>query len=89
MDTNTLELLDYFRIRDTVAGYCMSEEGSAALKERLPSVDSEIIEKNKTEGREWFSYISSSEAQALTGWQVVKPLFKKLGVEGLVLELQK
>ena len=89
MDTNTLELLDYFRIRDTVAGYCMSEEGSAALKERLPSVDSEIIEKNKTEGREWFSYISSSEAQALTGWPVVKPLFKKLGVEGLVLELEE
>ena len=67
----------------------MSEEGSAALKERLPSVDSEIIEKNKTEGREWFSYISSSEAQALTGWPVVKPLFKKLGVEGLVLELEE
>ena len=89
MDTNTLELLDYFRIRDTVAGYCMSEEGSAALKERLPSVDAEIIEKNKTEGREWLSYISSSEAQALSGWPAVKPLFKKLGVEGLVLELEE
>ena len=89
MDTNTLELLDYFRIRDTVAGYCMSEEGSAALKERLPSVYAEIIEKNKTEGREWFSYISSSEAQALSGWPAVKPLFKKLGVEGLVLELEE
>lgn len=89
MDTNTLELLDYFRIRDTVAGYCMSEEGSSALKTRLPSVDASEIERNKTEGREWLSYISSSEAQALSGWPTVKPLFKKLGVEGLVLELEE
>ena len=89
MDTNTLEQLDYFRIRDTVAGYCMSEEGSSALKTRLPSVDASEIERNKTEGREWLSYISSSEAQALSGWPTVKPLFKKLGVEGLVLELEE
>ncbi len=89
MDTNTLELLDYFRIRDTVAGYCMSEEGCAALKERLPSLDVDKIESNKREGREWLAYVSSSEAQALTGWPVVKPLFRKLGVEGLVLELEE
>ena len=67
----------------------MSEEGSSALKARLPSVDASEIERNKTEGREWLSYISSSEAQALSGWPAVKPLFKKLGVEGLVLELEE
>ena len=89
MDTNTLELLDFFRIRDTVAGYCMSEEGSATLKERLPFTDSAVIKQKKTEGREWLSYISASETQALTGWPTVRPLFKKLGVEGLVLELDE
>ena len=67
----------------------MSEEGSATLKQRLPFTDSAVIEQTKTEGREWLSYISASETQALTGWPAVKPLFRKLGVEGLVLELEE
>lgn len=89
MDENTLELLDYFRIRDTVAGCCMSEEGSNVLKTRLPHTDIETIERRKTEGREWLSYIAASETQALMGWPAVGHLFRKLGVEGLVLELEE
>ena len=45
MNTNTLELLDYFRVRDTIAGYCMSEEARDKLKERLPYTEKNIIQK--------------------------------------------
>jgi DNA mismatch repair protein MutS2 len=38
-DERTLRLLEFARIREEVAGYCLSEEGSDALLEDLPRLD--------------------------------------------------
>ena len=36
MNQKTLTEIDYFRIRDQVADFCVSEEGKASLLNRLP-----------------------------------------------------
>ena len=38
-DERTLRLLEFARIREDVAGYCLSEEGRSALVEALPLLD--------------------------------------------------
>ena len=36
MNTKTLQEIDYFRIREEIAGYCVSAEGRQKLLEREP-----------------------------------------------------
>ena len=43
----TLEQLDYYRIRDTIAGYCVSEEGKASLLKREPFTQEKLDEINR------------------------------------------
>jgi DNA mismatch repair protein MutS2 len=82
MDTKTLQLLDYYRIRDQVAGFCASEEGQAQLMEREPLTDAVAIEALKSEAREWTTYLKSSAVSALTGWPPVRLVLKGLTTEG-------
>jgi DNA mismatch repair protein MutS2 len=46
-DERTLRLLEFARIREDVAGYCLSEEGRSALVEALPLLDRAEIETLK------------------------------------------
>ena len=39
MHDHALALLDFYRIRDDVAGYCLSEEGARSIRAALPSGD--------------------------------------------------
>jgi DNA mismatch repair protein MutS2 len=50
MEDRTLHILDYYRIRDTIAGCCMSEEGTANLMQRMPLTDKEDIARLKKLG---------------------------------------
>lgn len=88
MDTNTLETLDYFRVRDTIAGFCMSEEGTALLKTRLPYTEKKDIQDSKEESREFRRYLDVIGGQPITGWAPCGHLFKKLGIEGYALEVE-
>jgi DNA mismatch repair protein MutS2 len=42
-DERTLKLLEFARIREDVAGYCLSEEGKSALAGALPLLDADEI----------------------------------------------
>lgn len=48
----TLEDLAYFRIRDTIAGFCAGEESQELLKTKLPFTETEKIEELKNLSRE-------------------------------------
>ena len=39
MDTNTLQILDYFRVRNQVASYCKSEEAKVELENVINGVE--------------------------------------------------
>ena len=53
MNKKTLTQIDYYRIRDEIAEYCVSQEGKKNILEREPFKDIEEIEKNKNLSREW------------------------------------
>jgi len=42
-DERTLRLLEFARIRENVAGYCLSEEGRGALLEEFPLLDGALV----------------------------------------------
>ena len=89
MDTKTLTEIDYFRIREEVAGYCASSEGKAALLERLPSTNSEEIERWKGMSREWMLCHSTSKGSILRGWENCTPLIPIIKTNGAALSLEQ
>ena len=48
MNEKTLEEIDYFRIRDEIAAFCLSEEGKYYLLTRLPFTDYKKLIFTKT-----------------------------------------
>jgi DNA mismatch repair protein MutS2 len=89
MDKTTLTELDYYRIRDTVAGFCVSEEGKTALLSREPFTDSVQIENYKELSREWQSYNTTTRPSPLSLWPAVQPLFRIMKVDGASLTLEQ
>ncbi|MDR3311583.1 MAG: Smr/MutS family protein [Spirochaetaceae bacterium] len=80
MDTQTLQVLDYFRVRDRVAEFCITEEGRAHLTERLPVPEG--MEGLKEEAAEWTRYLNGGFPAAITPWQPVETVFRHLTTAG-------
>jgi len=74
--------LDFYRIRDTIAGLAISEEGRDLLLQRESTSESKSINHLKNLGKEWNTYLHSTRPSALSAWPPVKRLFNVLGVEG-------
>ncbi|MDR1748323.1 MAG: endonuclease MutS2 [Spirochaetaceae bacterium] len=89
MDDRTLHILDYYRIRDAIAGCCMSEEGAARLRERLPLTDIEEISRLKALGSQWTALIQSGKPSSVQGWPPVSGFFPVLRVEGTALSAEE
>jgi len=89
MNTKTLNEIDFFRIRESVAGYCVSEEGRKTLLEREPLKDSSEIEKLKNMSREWGVYIAATHKNPVSTWDSVKPLIPIIKANGASLTLEQ
>ena len=90
MNTKTLKEIDFFRIRDEVAGFCVSEEGKESLLSRLPLTDSKKIEKLKNMSREWVSCFSvSNNKSLLSGWEKIGTLIPIIKTVGASLSLEQ
>ncbi|MBR6341217.1 MAG: hypothetical protein IKR64_04885, partial [Treponema sp.] len=59
MNTLALQEIDFYRIRDEVAGYCVTQEGKDSFLQREPLTDSKQIEQLKNLSREWSAYIGA------------------------------
>ena len=88
MDTNTLQILDYYRVRNQVAGYCKSAEAKNILENWLPLTDFHSIQERKNKGLEWQLFINSGVKNPLRGWEPIKHLFKPMQIPGNALELE-
>lgn len=87
MDSRTLEILDYYRIRDGIADLCVSEEGRSALMQQepfSPQSKAELL-RRKTLGRQWLAYLGSGRKEALNAWPPVRPHLAVLGISGASL----
>lgn len=91
MHKRTLEQLDYYRIRDTIAQYCVSEEGRNALLKREPFTLSQIDQINslKSLSSQWQKAILSKSPVRLHSWNPVFSFLKLLQAEGTTLEQEQ
>ena len=89
MNQKTLQEIDYFRIREEIAGYCVSVEGRQKLIEREPLRKTEEIEKLKNLSREWSVFFSAGRANPVSGWEPVQPLLSIIKARGASLSLEQ
>lgn len=89
MNEQTLKEIDFYRLRDEVAGFCVSEEGKKSLLEREPLTDSKEIEKLKNLSREWTKYFSATHNRPVTGWEPVGNLKSIIKTTGMSLSLEQ
>ncbi len=88
MDSQTLEILEYFRIRDVIAGFAASAEGKAFVESKEPSVEKNEIDAEKALAADWMKTLVSSAPVKLNGFNECLPVFQILQVEGSILELE-
>ncbi len=89
MNTKTLSEIDYFRIRDEIAGYCVSAEGRDKLLAREPLRKSEEIENLKNMSREWNIFFSAGKSNPVSMWEPVHPLIAIIKARGASLSLEQ
>lgn len=89
MNEKTLKEIDYYRIREEVAGFCVSEEGKKSLLERNPLTDLNKIEFLKNASREWCTFLSAGHAAPVGGWEPISGLNSIIKTTGMALTLQQ
>ena len=89
MNNKTLNEIDYYRLRDEIAGYCVSTEGREKLLQREPLRKSEEIENLKNLSREWSVYFSAGRANPISVWEPVHPLLSVIKARGASLTLEQ
>ena len=89
MNTKTLQEIDYYRIREEIAGYCVSTEGRQKLLEREPLRKTEEIENLKNLSREWSLFFSAGRANPVSSWEPVHPLLAVIKARGAALSLEQ
>lgn len=89
MNQKTLQEIDYFRLRDEIAGYCVSAEGREKLLQREPLRKEEEIENLKNLSREWSVYFGAGRANPLSSWEPVQPLMSIIKARGAALTLEQ
>ena len=89
MNKKTLKELDYYTIRDEIAGFCVSEEGEQLIKTWEPLTDSTRIEELKALGREWSTYLHTTRPQALSSWPGIRQVISLLRVTGATLSQEQ
>lgn len=89
MNNKTLQEIDYYRIREEIAGYCVSAEGRQKLLEREPLRKTEEIENLKNLSREWSLFFSAGRATPVSSWEPVHPLLAVIKARGAALSLEQ
>ena len=89
MNTKALTEIDFFRIRDEVAGYCVSKEAQEILLKREPLTKHNEVEQLKNLSREWCSYLSTVHTSPISGWEPIHPLYAVIKTNGACLSLEQ
>lgn len=89
MDSRTLEILDYYRVRNQVAQFCASDEGRDEILSRKPFSFAEEFVPLKNLSREWNVCFASQKNISLKSWLEVKPLFQVIKTQGAFLPVEQ
>jgi len=85
---HSLALLDFFRMRERTAEYCLSGEGGDLLRSAYPIAGRGRLERFKADLAGLGEYLASSELPPL-GFPRIDEALKRLEVEGMTLELDE
>lgn len=89
MNKQALQEIDYYRVRDEVASYCITQEAKDSFLQREPFTESKQIENLKNLSREWSKYLSASRKNPLLFWEPVASLFDVIKARGTSLVLEQ
>lgn len=89
MDKKTLTDLDFYRIRDEISGFCVSEEGNYAFSRIEPLTDYQKIEEQKNFSREWTKFLSTTRPQPVSFWPPVFEIFRIIKTPGAQISLEQ
>ena len=89
MNKQALQEIDFYRVRDEVASYCITQEAKDSFLQREPFIESKEIENLKNLSREWSKYLSASRKNPLLFWEPVASLFDVIKARGTSLVLEQ
>ncbi len=89
MNKRTLDALEYGRIRDQIAGFCLSEEGRESFSLIGPSADPAEVSRRKNLAGAWLAALASERPPAFSAWPPIRPCLPRLTVEGASLVMDE
>ena len=91
MHRKTLEQLDYYRLRDEIAGYCVSVEGRAEILRREPLTrrETDEITRLKTLSGQWQRAVLAKNPVSLRAWSEIASFIRLLQADGTTLEQEQ
>lgn len=85
MNSHTLSVLEYDKIKNIVAGFAASEPGRAAVAGLVPTADRDIVESLLGETRECMQLLDGGESLPLDGIKDIAQQVEKSRVSGSML----
>ena len=89
MTSHTLEVLEFFRIAEIIAGYCRLPEAHTLCLQKHPSIDAEEIAEAKKLGRDILSFLQKDEQLPIKNLPPIEPVLKQLPASGLCLNIEE
>lgn len=85
---HSLALLDFPRIRERTAEYCLSPEGGLVVRASLPITEKDLLERFKADQHSLDGHLDSAELPQLS-FPIIDSVLKHLRVQGTTLELEE
>ncbi|GAB1432733.1 endonuclease MutS2 [Spirochaetota bacterium] len=89
MNEHSLELLEFYRIREEVLGYCLSYEGSESLLSSLPLREPEEVRLAKEETEELYRLLKDSHKLPSGSFPPIHDAIKNVAKEGSTLAVEE
>ena len=85
---HSFRLLDFFRIREKSAGYCLSEEGGLLMQASWPINDRALLRSVKADVQALAGYFSANELPSFS-FPHMGTALKNLAMPGMTLEIEE
>ena len=89
MTPHTLEVLEFFRIAEIIAGYCKSEEARERCLQKRPLQDAAEIITAKELGRDILSFLQADEPLPIKNLPPLASVLKQLHTVGVCLTVEE
>lgn len=89
MTPHTLEVLEFFRIAEIIAGYCKSEEARERCLQKRPLQDAGKIAAAKELGRDILSFLQADEPLPIKNLPPLNSVLKQLHTAGVCLTIEE